>query len=173
MSVKKILSFLIFAFLVTLAVQNFKSTDLSFMVWQMQMPLTLIILCSALLGVIGVNLLRRKIAIQADAQQDANTQSINLYVGNLAQNTTEQELTQVFSDFGEVQSVSLIKDKQSGEPKGYAFVRLVSSDDSQQVIEQLNGREWKGRALNVNYARNRGHHHRAKHRRHQTRQRRS
>jgi len=78
---------------------------------------------------------------------------MNIYVGNLAFNITEDELRQAFEGFGQVASVSIIKDKFSGQSKGFGFVEMPSNDEAKAAISGMNGKEIKGRALNVNEAR--------------------
>jgi RNA recognition motif-containing protein len=78
---------------------------------------------------------------------------MKLYVGNMSYETTEEDLRLACEAFGKVESVTIIKDKDSGEPKGFGFVEMSSKSDGQAVIEGLNGKELKGRTLNVNEAR--------------------
>ncbi len=78
---------------------------------------------------------------------------MNIYVGNLSFDTTEDELRQVFEDFGEVSSVNIIQDKYSGKSRGFGFVEIPDSESAQSAIDQLNGKDLNGRALNVNEAR--------------------
>ena len=74
-----------------------------------------------------------------------------IYVGNLAFSTTEQELRDLFGQHGEVQSVSLITDRETGQPRGFGFVEM--SDGADAAIRALDGREFGGRTLKVNEAR--------------------
>ena len=78
---------------------------------------------------------------------------MNIYVGNLSFDTTEEQLRQAFEDFGEVASVNIIKDRHTGEPRGFAFVELPSQESATAAIDGLNGRELNGRTLSVNEAR--------------------
>ncbi len=78
---------------------------------------------------------------------------MNIYVGNLAREVTEDELKKAFEEFGEVESANIIKDKYSGDPKGFGFVQMPSKDEGQSAIDNLNGKELQGRPLNVNEAR--------------------
>lgn len=78
---------------------------------------------------------------------------MNIYVGNLSFATTEEELRAAFEAFGNVASVNLIKDRDSGRPKGFGFVEMPSGDEARKAIEALNGKEFNGRAMNVNEAR--------------------
>ena len=78
---------------------------------------------------------------------------MKIYVGNLSYEVTEEELRQEFQAFGEVESVSVITDKYSGRPKGFAFVEMPTASEAQAAISELNGKILKERTLNVNEAR--------------------
>lgn len=77
----------------------------------------------------------------------------NIYVGNLSYNAQENQLRELFEEFGEVASVRIIKDKFTGNSKGFAFVEMPSSDQASQAINSLNGTEFAGRNLKINEAR--------------------
>ncbi len=76
-----------------------------------------------------------------------------LYVGNLSYNTTEEELRNLFAEAGTVTEVALIKDRDSGTSKGFAFVTMGSQDEANTAIQQLNGRSVDNRELRVSIAR--------------------
>ena len=78
---------------------------------------------------------------------------MNIYVGNLSFEVTEQDLQQAFEAFGQVESVKIIKDKYSGESKGFGFVEMPAKGEAESAINDLNGKELKGRALKVSEAR--------------------
>jgi RNA recognition motif-containing protein len=78
---------------------------------------------------------------------------MNIYAGNLSRDLTEDELRLAFEEFGQVESVNIIKDKYSGESKGFGFIQMPSKEEGKAAIESLNGKELKGRTLNVNEAR--------------------
>jgi RNA recognition motif-containing protein len=78
---------------------------------------------------------------------------MKIYVGNLSYDTTEEDLHLAFKTFGKVISAIIIKDKFSGQAKGFAFVEMSSVAEGQAAIEGMNGKELKGRELNVNEAR--------------------
>ena len=80
---------------------------------------------------------------------------MNIYVGSMSYNVTEEDLKEAFEAFGEVESVKIIKDMYSGRSKGFGFVEMPSKAEAQSAIEGLNGNELKGRTLNVNEARSR------------------
>jgi cold-inducible RNA-binding protein len=78
---------------------------------------------------------------------------VNIYVGNLARTTVEEELRQAFEAFGAVTKVSIIKDNYSGDSRGFGFVEMANDTEAEAAISGLNGRELNGRELNVNQAR--------------------
>ena len=78
---------------------------------------------------------------------------MNIYVGNMSYDTTEDNLRQAFEAFGEVSSVRIITDRDSGRPKGFAFVEMAEKEEAMAAIGSLNGQEMNGRTLNVNEAR--------------------
>ncbi len=78
---------------------------------------------------------------------------MNIYVGNLPREATEADLREEFQAFGEVASVTIIKDKFSDESRGFGFVEMPSKAEAQSAIAGLNGKELKGRTLTVNEAR--------------------
>jgi RNA recognition motif-containing protein len=78
---------------------------------------------------------------------------MNIYVGNLSHETTEDDLRQAFEAFGQVESATIIKDRFSDESRGFGFVEMPSRNEAQTAIEEMNGKELQGRAINVNEAR--------------------
>ena len=78
---------------------------------------------------------------------------MNIYVGNLNYALQEDELQQVFGEYGEVTSVKIIKDKYSGRSKGFGFVEMTDDTEAQNAINELNGAEVKSRNIKVNKAR--------------------
>jgi cold-inducible RNA-binding protein len=78
---------------------------------------------------------------------------MKLYVGNLSYEVTEEDLRLALEQFGQVESATIIKDKYSGQSKGFGFVEMSSKAEGQAAIDGLNGKELKGRTLNVNEAR--------------------
>jgi RNA recognition motif-containing protein len=77
---------------------------------------------------------------------------IRLYVGNLAKSTTQDEITALFAQEGEVTSVDLVKDRNSGLSKGFAFVTMTSQESADKAIAKYNGYSMAGNALKVNIA---------------------
>jgi RNA recognition motif-containing protein len=78
---------------------------------------------------------------------------MNIYVGNLSREVTQDELHQAFAGHGEVASANIISDKFSGESRGFGFVEMPNEDEARAAITALNGTDLKGRTLNVNEAR--------------------
>ena len=78
---------------------------------------------------------------------------MNIYVGNLSFDTTEEKLQQAFENFGEVTSVNIIKDRYTGKSRGFGFVEMADNDAAASAIEGMNGQDMDGRTLNVNEAR--------------------
>jgi len=79
--------------------------------------------------------------------------TMNIYVGSLSYEVTEEDLRQAFEGFGQVVSVNIIKDKYSGESRGFGFVEMPDRAEADSAINNLNGKELKGRKLNINEAR--------------------
>jgi RNA recognition motif-containing protein len=77
----------------------------------------------------------------------------NIFVGNLPYQTTEDELQSAFGAYGAVDRVSIVRDRDTGQPRGFAFVEMPNSSEAEKAIAGMNGREMNGRALNVNEAR--------------------
>jgi len=78
---------------------------------------------------------------------------MNIFVGNLSFQTTQDELHAAFAQYGNVDRVNIVTDRDSGQPRGFAFVEMNDQHEAETAIQQLNGAEMNGRALNVNEAR--------------------
>jgi len=78
---------------------------------------------------------------------------MNIYIGNLNYKIEENELKEVFSEFGTVDSVKIIYDKHSNRSKGFGFIEMPNDDEGNKAIENLNGKELSGRTMVVNVAR--------------------
>ena len=78
---------------------------------------------------------------------------MNIYVGNLSYQTTEDELRDLFAKFGDVVSSKLIEDKFTGQSKGFGFVEMSNNSEAQKAMDELNGRDVNGRSMTVNQAR--------------------
>ena len=78
---------------------------------------------------------------------------MNIYVGNLSYNLTEEDLRAMFTEYGEASSAKLIMDRYTGQSKGFGFVEMSDDSAAQKAIDELNGRDFSGRSLTVNKAR--------------------
>ena len=74
---------------------------------------------------------------------------MNIYVGNLSNETTEDDLRQAFEAFGQVRFVNIVRDKDSGESRGFGFVGMPLKDEAQTAINEINGKDLKGQTINV------------------------
>ncbi|MEM1241352.1 MAG: RNA-binding protein [Cyanobacteria bacterium P01_H01_bin.26] len=77
---------------------------------------------------------------------------MSVYVGNLSYDVTKDDLTEVFTEYGTVKSAHLPTDRETGRPRGFAFVEMDTEAEETAAIEALDGAEWMGRALKVNKA---------------------
>ena len=77
----------------------------------------------------------------------------NIFVGNLSFQTSQDQLQSAFAQYGNVERVNIVTDRDSGQPRGFAFVEMTEQRDAETAIAQLNGSELNGRAMNVNEAR--------------------
>ncbi|MCB4792298.1 MAG: RNA-binding protein [Elusimicrobia bacterium] len=78
---------------------------------------------------------------------------MNIYVANISSDVSEDELHQIFTEFGQVKSAALIRDRDTGQLRGFGFVEMPSQDEAKAAIAALNGKDIKGKALVVNEAR--------------------
>ena len=78
---------------------------------------------------------------------------MNIYVGNLSHNVTEENLRQAFEALGQVSSATIVKDKYSGQPRGFGFVEMPDRAEAQAAIQNLNGKDLLGQQMTVNEAR--------------------
>jgi RNA recognition motif-containing protein len=77
----------------------------------------------------------------------------NIYVGNLDFNVSEDELRQAFAAYGQVDNVTILKDRDTGQPRGFGFVEMANDEEAEKAINGINGTQLGSRALNVNEAR--------------------
>ena len=77
----------------------------------------------------------------------------NIFVGNLSYQTTQEDLHAAFAQYCNVERVNIVTDRDTGQPRGFAFVEMTEKRDAETASAQLNGAEMKGRAINVNEAR--------------------
>jgi RNA recognition motif-containing protein len=88
-----------------------------------------------------------------DAVQIGDLKVTNIYVGNLSFRATEEDIRGAFSAHGEVSSVNIIMDRETGRSRGFAFVEMPNADEASAAIEAINGKEISGRGVTVNEAR--------------------
>jgi len=91
--------------------------------------------------------------ILIDKKHGARGVFMNIYVGNLSYQTTEDDLRDSFENFGEVTSVRIIQDRATGRSKGFGFVEMPDEESAETAIAALNGKEFSGRNIRVNQAR--------------------
>jgi cold-inducible RNA-binding protein len=82
-----------------------------------------------------------------------NSPMTNIFVGNLSFKTTQEDLLATFSQYGTVERVNIITDRETGQPRGFAFIEMPDRREAETAITQLNGADLNGRTLNVNEAR--------------------
>lgn len=78
---------------------------------------------------------------------------MNIYIGNLSRDTTEDDLKGLFQSFGQINNVNIIRDKFSTESRGFGFVEMALKEEAQKAISELNGKDLKGKMISVNEAR--------------------
>ncbi|MFZ3090070.1 MAG: RNA-binding protein [Nitrospirota bacterium] len=78
---------------------------------------------------------------------------MKIFVGNLSRDVSDEDLLKAFEAFGKVETATVVKDKFSGESRGFGFVEMSSESEAQSAISGMNGKDLKGRAVNVNEAR--------------------
>jgi RNA recognition motif-containing protein len=79
--------------------------------------------------------------------------AVTIYIGNLSFQATEEDITEVFVEYGAVKRVTLPTDRETGKKRGFAFVELENESDEDSAIEELDGAEWMGREIRLNKAR--------------------
>jgi RNA recognition motif-containing protein len=77
---------------------------------------------------------------------------MRLYVGNLSYTTTEEGLREAFEEYGQVESATIVTDRETGRPRGFGFVEMPSDEEAQSAIDAMNGQQLDGRPLTVNEA---------------------
>src|SRR5690606_6941967 len=97
---------------------------------------------------------RENIAVRREAPDGHTFRSLRMkiYVGNMSFKTTEASLEGLFSNYGQVDEVAVVTDRETGRPRGFAFVTMGNDDEARAAIEALNGQEFEGRTLTVNEA---------------------
>jgi cold-inducible RNA-binding protein len=93
------------------------------------------------------------VAAFADLQIQKESKMKNIFVGNLSFGATEDAVRSMFEAYGAVDRVSIVTDRETGQPRGFGFVEMSNDGEGQKAIDSLNGRDLDGRTLNVNEAR--------------------
>ena len=93
---------------------------------------------------------------EAPAEEDLPKMGRKLFIGNLAFETTGEELKEMFGAAGACESASVVMDRMTGQSRGFGFVEMASDEDARRAVGELDGRELRGRALRVSEARERG-----------------
>lgn len=91
--------------------------------------------------------------LTADEEYESSLMNTKLYIGNLSFNTNEDALRTAFGQFGAITDVYIANDRETGRPRGFAFVTFGTAEESQKAVDKMNGAELDGRALTVNEAR--------------------
>jgi len=105
-----------------------------------------------LLSFIWITFLRAAGDLPPRTEPTSKETSMNIYVGNISRDVTETELKDAFAAFGMVQSASIIKEKYTGESRGFGFVEMPNKEEADKALAELNGKDLKGRNLTVNEA---------------------
>ncbi len=105
-----------------------------------------------LLSFIAIEFLAWAVAAATGTDPSSKETSMNIYVGNLSFNVTEEDLRGAFQAFGAVEKAAIITDKMSGQPRGFGFVEMPNKDEAVKAIAGLNGKDLKGRNIKVNEA---------------------
>ena len=85
--------------------------------------------------------------------------SVKIYAGNLSFDTTEDSLSEMFAEYGDIVSVDMIKDRETGAPRGFSFITIAGAGAAAKAVEGLNGRDVDGRQMKVNIAEERSRNH--------------
>jgi len=78
---------------------------------------------------------------------------MKIYVGNMSFSTSQESLESLFTNYGQVEDVAVVTDRETGRPRGFGFVTMPNDEEAKAAIDALNGQEFEGRSLNVNEAR--------------------
>lgn len=144
----------------SLVVENRIMVDASFMSYHLNIQLGFMLLLGLALGLVtGILLGKNDSKRRAHHNRETGSTS-NIYVGNLADNTSDSDLESTFSAFGTVKSVNIIKDRETGTPRGFGFVEMDSFAAGEAAIAALNETVLLGQTINVNRARAKRQHHR-------------
>jgi len=111
-----------------------------------------ILVCAAKSPIIASVLIGIPMPVFKVARRLERKTRMNIYAGNLSRDVTEDDLRQAFEAFGQVESVTIIKDRFTGEARGFGFIEMPSKDEAQTAISQMNGKNLRGQAIKVSEA---------------------
>lgn len=156
MNLKLAINFILLSLLGVLIFQNQNEITIQFFS-DFRVSTAVFIVIVLIYGIIIGKLLTLKPSLndkpaEVPISNPATVSNINIFVGNLARNVHKNDLQDTFEKFGTVKSVKIIKDKHSGNPRGFGFVEMQDKTSAQQAIKKLNGYELHGKVLNVNEA---------------------
>jgi len=141
--------------------ENQHMVNASFMSYPLSIHLGVMLIIGLGLGILAGMLLGNTGATARNQQdRSSSNTATNIYVGNLADNTSDSDLESTFSTYGTVKSVNIIKDRETGSPRGFGFIEMDSYAAGDAAIAALNETVLLGQTINVNRARAKRHHHR-------------
>jgi len=133
----------------------------SFMSYPLSVHIGIMLSMALALGILVGVLLGNSTSTSRHQQENGSSDTAtNIYVGNLADNTSDSDLENTFSAYGAVKSVNIIKDRETGSPRGFGFIEMDSYAEGDAAIAALNETVLLGQTINVNRARAKRHHHR-------------
>ena len=161
MKYKWLFILILIAFSAYIILENRTMVDASFMSYHMNINLGVMLLIGLALGIVtGILLGNPGTKTRSHQGHITSKNASNIYVGNLADNTSDSDLENTFSAYGTVKSVNIIKDRETGKPRGFGFIEMDSYADGDAAIAALNETVLLGQTISVNRARAKRHHHR-------------
>jgi len=161
MKFKWLFILIILAISTFIIMENTHKVGASLMSYHLNIHLGVMLLIGLGLGILTGMLLRNSGSTAGHQQDNSSSETAtNIYVGNLADNTSESDLENTFSSYGTVKSVNIIKDRETGSPRGFGFIEMDSYAEGDAAIAALNETVLLGQTISVNRARAKRHHHR-------------
>ncbi len=158
MKYKWLIILILLAFSALIILENRTTVNASFMSYQININLAVMLLFVLILGLFtGVLLGKGQHRQSQHRNRNGRPTGTRLYIGNLAGNTTDADLEQTFSPFGVVKSVNIIRDRETGNPRGFGFIEMADQASGEAAIAALNNTVLLGQTINVNRARSRRH----------------
>ena len=154
MGLRLAIHFILLSLLGILAFQNQDAITVHFFT-DFRLPMAAFMVIILISGIIIGKLLPLRTGLNNKPGQlstPSTDPNINLFVGNLSRDISKNDLEDTFSKYGTVISVKIIKDKHSGNPRGFGFVEMQDATSAKKAVEKLNGYELQGKTLNVNEA---------------------